>query len=1534
MIPSQLCSAHFSFFLPEEARRLSVKEITSEFALDTLSRPIKGGLYDPAMGVSPYDRTSTCVTCGFEVVSCPGHPGHIELAVPLYNPFSFAELCRLMKSKCSACHRLKISPQRMDLLQQRLALVSQGRLVQSKLLEELSGTKMLDTSVRSEEDTDDLRSKILFLKDKQRGKLTDMARSGKPAPVTGAGVRGRKELIREMWRSVNLGTCPHCQCKQGAVKKEGFAKLFRHPLSEKSRKSMALLGHTVEEKGAKPKFLHPMQVREELTLLWAQDGDFLNSLYHTTCVEEILSAFFLEVLLVPPNRFRPESKGTGEQAFLHAHTVALTKVLTLNNKIRELAQSQAPEAQVVATWVDLQEAINVYMDSSKASKLADKEVGGLCQLLEKKEGLFRMKMMGKRVNYAARSVISPDPYIETNEIGIPVVFAKSLTFPEHVTNFNVDRLRTLVENGPLVYPGANMVEDAEGNKSVLDSLSALQRRALARTLFTGGPGKIVYRHLQSGDFLIVNRQPTLHKPSMMTHRARVLPRQNTIRMHYSNCSTYNADFDGDEINLHFPQNHLARAESKFISATDFQYTVPTSGRPLRGLIQDHVVSAILLTKKDTFLDQGEFQQLVYCGCRQLEALVYLPPCIFKPRLLWSGKQVITSLLKALGPDMHLTLESPCKTPVAEWGSLGKEEGMLVVRNSEVLTGVLDKAHIGASEFGLVHAFYELQGGEATGRLQTALGQVLTMFLQMHGFTCGVEDLLLTPECEVKRRDLIESAYRKGVEAAANFVGVTNFQHSKKYDSRPLVREGATEIRKAHGITPRHPVVQALAQRFLLEERTGSELDLIIKNALSSISSELIDQCLKRGLVKSFPKNCFSAMVLTGAKGSTVNHSQVSCMLGQQELEGKRVPMTAAGRTLPSFVPYDPHPRAGGYITDRFVSGVRVQDFYFHCMAGREGLVDTAVKTSRSGYLQRCLVKGLESLIVAYDYTVRDTDGSIVQFLYGEDCVDPCKVKFLQAFKFLTENCAALRKRYKEDEVKEKLSSEEVAQFRQDHDTDQEPVLHHFLPGAHFGALSEKLYDNARKYIQDNPDELLSKDKGKGKVRRRDFQSLVSLKYLNCLIQPGEAVGIIAAQSIGEPSTQMTLNTFHLAGHGGANVTLGIPRLREILTTSGQEIKTPSMVLPARLTQADAQQFANQLQQLRLKELVREVKVTDTTLPSLHLQRYTVELLFESLDSIRHAFGLSWTQLKARVKDVFIPTLTAQVQKHLKRTVVELLVQKKPAPTEEEEAQPLPAKRKESEGTEEDGFELSKLIERKKQMATYDDKEEEDPDEPLEAEPEPMEEGEKHMDGITECESEGSLALTFSLPVQSKKLLLLSITEQVLDKCFARALHGIGRCHVFERKGKDKGSMEVVIQTEGVNLQAMWRYSEQLQLNRLECNDLQAVLATYGVEAARNTIIREISGVFQVYGISVDLRHLMLIADYMTFNGAIRPFNRVGISEHVSPLLKMSYETTMQFLAEAALNRDSDATNTPSAKIVLGQPSQVGTGSFDLLLPLT
>lgn len=187
------------------------------------------------------------------------------------------------------------------------------------------------------------------------------------------------------------------------------------------------------------------------------------------------------------------------------------------------------------------------------------------------------------------------------------------------------------------------------------------------------------------------------------------------------------------------------------------------------------------------------------------------------------------------------------------------------------------------------------------------------------------------------------------------------------------------------------------------------------------------------------------------------------MLGQQELEGRRVPIMPSGRTLPSFLPYDPNPRSGGYISDRFLTGLRPQDFFFHCMAGREGLIDTAVKTSRSGYLQRCLVKHLENLVVNYDSTVRDVDGSIVQFYYGEDGIDCVKNSYLNNYQFILDNQNRYSQKYNIKDIHKKLDVEGVKGYikelrNQEPGEKKDTIMNLFNPGQNLGAISEKAYD--------------------------------------------------------------------------------------------------------------------------------------------------------------------------------------------------------------------------------------------------------------------------------------------------------------------------------------------------------------------------------------------------------------------------------------------------------------------------------------------
>ena len=294
----------------------------------------------------------------------------------------------------------------------------------------------------------------------------------------------------------------------------------------------------------------------------------------------------------------------------------------------------------------------------------------------------------------------------------------------------------------------------------------------------GSSCKKVWRHLRSGDAVLVNRQPTLHKPGIMAHRARVLKGEKVIRMHYANCNTYNADFDGDEMNVHMCQNELARAEAYHIAATDHQYIAPTNGKPLRGLIQDHVIMGVLLTKRDTFLTRDVFMQLLHVAqCRSpTQRMAPLPmPAILKPVVRWTGKQLFSHLLLHLHPDANqLTCEAGTKTPASAWsaaagrGKPDPEDAVVVIRRGELLCGVLDKAAFGATEFGLVHCVHELLGGEPAGRLLSQLGRMLTGYQTIHGFTCGIADLLLTPEADATRQQLLADADELGLKGVREF----------------------------------------------------------------------------------------------------------------------------------------------------------------------------------------------------------------------------------------------------------------------------------------------------------------------------------------------------------------------------------------------------------------------------------------------------------------------------------------------------------------------------------------------------------------------------------------------------------------------------------------------------------------------------------------------------------------------------------------------------------------------------------------------
>jgi DNA-directed RNA polymerase I subunit RPA1 len=834
---------------------------------------------------------------------------------------------------------------------------------------------------------------------------------------------------------------------------------------------------------AAQEYITAAQVKAAMVLLFEHEPDMVRLLYSpygTKSLSDVSAdMFFMEAVIVPPNRYRPEDK-TGDSIAESSKNKLYKSILETADSMRQITNEMKGQANefgyrqrnfddLQTKWVELQGAVNSLIDRDAnpvQGRAAMNNADGIKQVLEKKEGLFRKNMMGKRVNFAARSVISPDPNIETNEIGVPPVFAMKLTYPEPVTNHNFYDLKEAVLNGPEKWPGAHAIENEFGQVISLKKKSYEERVALANQLLApsnvysnGSKNKKVHRHLNNGDVVIMNRQPTLHKPSMMAHRARVLPGEKTIRMHYANCNTYNADFDGDEMNMHFPQNELARAEAMTVADTDHQYLSATAGKPLRGLIQDHISMGVWLSNKDTFFTREDYHQLLYSCLRPEDGhttsgrLETVEPAVLKPRPMWTGKQIITTILKNIKPAEYqpLTLTSKSSTNGKLWGQ-HSEEQTVIVKDGQLLCGVIDKSQIGPAAGGLINGIYEAYGETIAGRALSIIGRLLTKMLHMRAFSCGVEDLILTEEGDKARLEELRKAEKLGFEVASKYVTMD----ATKIDST-------------------NPELQRRLEAVLRDDTKQHGLDLLTNTANSKISSAVTAACLPDKLIKPFPKNQMQAMTGSGAKGSMVNANQISCNLGQQVLEGRRVPIMISGKTLPCFKPFETSVRAGGYIVNRFLTGIRPQEYYFHMMAGREGLIDTAVKTSRSGYLQRCIIKGMEGLHVEYDTSVRDSDGTMVQFLYGEDGLDTTKQKYLNDFKFQAENFLSLAQTLKPHVAFSQVYSPDAAEHNKKAAKKakkgdlgaMDPATAVYMPARHSGSTSE-LFLQAKKEVRRLP----------------------------------------------------------------------------------------------------------------------------------------------------------------------------------------------------------------------------------------------------------------------------------------------------------------------------------------------------------------------------------------------------------------------------------------------------------------------------------
>jgi len=719
--------------------------------------------------------------------------------------------------------------------------------------------------------------------------------------------------------AIRVSQCPHCGETQ---RKIGFEK----PTS------------FTEETEAGPVRLTSSDVRDRLERITDEDQKLLGINSRSARLEWTV----LTVLPVPPIAVRPsitlESGVRSEDDLTHK----LVDVVRINQRLKENIDAGAPQLIVEDLWELLQYHVTTYFDNEvsgvpPARHRSGRALRTLAQRLKGKEGRFRSNLSGKRVDFSARTVISPDPNISINDVGVPLEVAKILTIPERVTNWNIEETKKLVRNGPAGHPGANYVIRMDGRRVDLRFVKDLDSIGDAIE-----PGSVVERHLKDGDIVLFNRQPSLHRMSIMAHEVRVMP-YKTFRLNLCVCPPYNADFDGDEMNLHVPQSEEARAEAKTLMRVQEQILSPRYGGPIIGGIQDYISAGYLLTKKGSYLTLKEM-----CGLIDAAGINKgLPEPELKNPDMWSGKQIISMLL----PD---DLSYSWKAKICHKCEDCKREectydAYCIVKNGKLISGVFDKNAFGAGvPESIYHYMIKSYGNDAARVFLDSITRLLVMFITVKGFTMGIDDVRLREEATNRIREILDDGAREVDQ---------DIEAYRRGEMEPV---------------PGHSVKETLEMRLmqhLSEARDGA--------------GDIADKYLGMG-------NYAVIMARSGARGDRLNLAQMAACVGQQSVRGERIMRGYQQRSLPHFKPEDLSSEARGFVSSSYYTGLTPIEFFFHAMGGREGLVDTAVRTSTSGYMQRRLINALQDIKVEYDGTVRTSVGRIVQFQYGEDGIDPSK----------------------------------------------------------------------------------------------------------------------------------------------------------------------------------------------------------------------------------------------------------------------------------------------------------------------------------------------------------------------------------------------------------------------------------------------------------------------------------------------------------------------------------------------------------------
>ena len=689
--------------------------------------------------------------------------------------------------------------------------------------------------------------------------------------------------------------------------------------------------------------LTPSEVREKLEKI-SDDDAFVLGINPEVAKPEWL---VLTVLPVPPVTVRPSiTLDTGERSEDDL-THKLVDILRINQRLIENMDAGAPQLIVEDLWELLQYHVVTYFDNEASGVPPARHRSGrplktLAQRLKGKEGRFRSNLSGKRVNFSARTVISPDPNISINEVGVPEMIAKEVTVPVHVNEWNIDKMKTYIENGPNVHPGANYVIRLDGRKiRVLDETKEIILEQLE-------PGFIIERHLKDGDMVLFNRQPSLHRMSMMAHEVRVLP-YKTFRLNLCVCPPYNADFDGDEMNMHVFQTDESRAEAKNLMRVQEHILSPRFGGPIIGAIHDHISGAYLLTRDGSeFTEEQAYQIMRKSGliCTDKyndDGLIKVPK---RKNRNWTGKELFSLLLP---DDLNLTYRAEiCRKCQECKKEACVNDAYVVIHDGELLYGAMDEAAYGSFSGEILDKIVKEYGPSRTKEFLDRATDLAICGIMKTGITTSINDEEIPEEAQDRINAHLEEA-------------------EAKVDK----------------------LVQSYEEGYL-EALPGRTLEETLEMKIMQVLGEARDK--SGSITESYfdMTNHSVVMARTGARASMLNLTQITACVGQQSVRGGRIHRGYIDRTLPHFKKNELGAKAKGFVHSSYKKGLDPIEFFFHAMGGREGLVDTAIRTAQSGYMQRRLVNALQDLQVKPSGLVTDNQGNVIQTMFGEDGVDPAK----------------------------------------------------------------------------------------------------------------------------------------------------------------------------------------------------------------------------------------------------------------------------------------------------------------------------------------------------------------------------------------------------------------------------------------------------------------------------------------------------------------------------------------------------------------